>query len=135
MSPAHCKPVQSAEIDELTEAKSKAMSEHTPTPWELFEVNDTIAIKNPRHKSSHNEIVFWTGFDASHYPKQARANAAFIVRAVNSHDALIERAENALECLRNAHDQLIEYPELESLRITINVQCRAISAALAQVKP
>lgn len=65
------------------------MSKHTPTPWALFSSNGTIAIKNPRSQKSYNEIVFWTGFDASHYPEQAEANAAFIVKAVNSHDTMM----------------------------------------------
>lgn len=69
------------------------MSKHTPTPWELFDCNGVVAIRNPRARSSKSEIVFWSGFDASHYPKKARANAAFIVQAVNNHDFLIKVLE------------------------------------------
>lgn len=65
------------------------MTQHTPAPWELFNKNGTIAIKNPRSRKSHNEIVFWTGFDASHYPEKALANATHIVRCVNIHSALV----------------------------------------------
>lgn len=65
------------------------MGAHTSTPWELFDRCDTLSIRNPRAHSSKSEIVFWTGFDSTHYPKQARANAAFIVKAVNNHDALV----------------------------------------------
>jgi hypothetical protein len=73
------------------------MSEHTPTPWKLFHSNGTIAIKNPRSRSSHNEIVFWTGFDASHYPDLALANARFIVNAVNAHDALLAALQKIVD--------------------------------------
>lgn len=66
------------------------MSKHTSTPWELFDRNGIVAVRNPRTRSKKSEIVFWTGFDSSHFPKQAKANAAFIVKAVNSHDALVK---------------------------------------------
>ena len=69
------------------------MAEHTPTPWELFDDSGVTAIINPRACSSKREIVFWTGFDASHYPKQAKANAAFIVKAVNNHDQMVKALE------------------------------------------
>lgn len=65
------------------------MTIHTPTPWSLFRENSLLAIVNPRARSSKREIVFWTGFDSSHYPKQAKANADLIVKAVNSHEALV----------------------------------------------
>jgi hypothetical protein len=71
------------------------MTSHTPTPWELFDCNGIIAIRNPRARSSKSEIIFWSGFDASHYPRQAAANAAFIVKAVNNHEALVKALERA----------------------------------------
>lgn len=77
------------------------MSEHTPTPWAVFGDDDTVAIVNPRGRAPKNEIVFWSGFDASHYPKQVKANAALIVEAVNNHEAL--KAEN--ERLRSELEQ------------------------------
>jgi len=73
------------------------MTEHTPTPWELFDCNGVVAIRNPRARSSKSEIVFWSGFDASHYPKQASANAAFIVEAVNNHETLKARVKELEE--------------------------------------
>jgi DNA-binding NarL/FixJ family response regulator len=70
------------------------MEKPTRTPWALFHSNGVIAIRNPRSRSSHNEIVFWSGFDASHYPKQALANATLIVKAVNSHDDLLKALQD-----------------------------------------
>jgi len=78
------------------------VSEHTPTPWAVFGDDDTVAIVNPRGRAPKNEIVFWSGFDASHYPKQVKANAALIVEAVNNHEAL--KAEN--ERLRSELEQV-----------------------------
>lgn len=65
---------------------------HTPTPWRLFDENGVLAIKSSE-RQSHNEVIFWTGFDGSHYPKANRANAALIVRAVNSHAELVKALE------------------------------------------
>lgn len=105
------------------------MSEHTPTPWSLFDLNGVLAIKNPRSDASHNEIVFWTGFDASHYPKQARANAAFIVTAVNNHDALV----NALRNARNYIDAVIINTPDKKKRRNFSECLRIIEAALEPV--
>jgi hypothetical protein len=79
------------------------MVRHTPTPWKLFDEGDTTAILATTKRPPKNEVVHWSGFDASHFSgKAAKANAAFIVRAVNSHDALIK----ALEQLEEANDKL-----------------------------
>jgi hypothetical protein len=77
------------------------MSEHTPTPWELIEatehhgayvvngwgrtVCDLYAMSNPMAASVRNGgTSFPVPFD------DMAANAAFIVKAVNSHEALLE---------------------------------------------
>lgn len=80
-------------------------SGHTPLPWKLFNRNGVIAIKSAE-KQSHNEIVFWTGFDASHYPEAAAANAALIVTAVNSHAALLAERDALRSALRTAFNYL-----------------------------
>jgi hypothetical protein len=80
-----------------------AVVEHTRTPWALYHSNGTIAIKNPRSHRSKNEIVFWTGFDSSHYQKEALANAAFIVEAVNNY----EKMREALTEIRRQCDENI----------------------------
>jgi len=65
---------------------------HTPTPWR------TVVLKDKRHRMT--VIMAGGSFDkavqvgccyANHVShEEAAANAAFIVRAVNSHDALVE---------------------------------------------
>jgi hypothetical protein len=86
------------------------MSEHTPTPWEVQEYgecDDGVGIIGLRtndgvpYSSPTNGLVAWatlhpTEMDAND-PTRAQANAAFIVKAVNSHDALVK----ALKSLTN----------------------------------
>ena len=107
------------------------MAEHTETPW--FADPDLRAgmewnIHIVEHNNPNNRICFMTSSGPS------APNAAFIVKACNAHDALVKALEEALACLRHTHDRLIEGPEFETLRITIDAECRAIRTTLAQVK-
>ena len=61
---------------------------HTPVLWELFHKSGVISIYKGK-----KEVIKWTGFDASDYPKDALGNAKFIVQAANSHEALLEACE------------------------------------------
>ena len=66
---------------------------HKPTPWKILNTNHTIVSKNNECIAEYNNRRW------SH--DQCQANAAFIVRAVNSHDALVE----ALEKSRIQHNE------------------------------
>jgi hypothetical protein len=76
---------------------------HTPTPWHVFDdkaecpgieaENVTIVVFGD--KLTITEDCGVQGETA----EEARANAAFIVRAVNSHDALVEALEAAQAAL------------------------------------
>lgn len=75
------------------------MSEHTPTPWYFFELD--------RRPDGCGYIRVETdNFEISHHGDMGRsreenlANAAFIVKACNSHDALVKALEDIreLEC-------------------------------------
>ena len=84
------------------------MKQHTRTPWKVYE--DELRPKFPVpcleiQDSRGRPIVPWIGFDACDLPKgQIRANAAFIVLAVNSHDALLLAAQHMVEALRDLRD-------------------------------
>lgn len=59
---------------------------YTPGPWRLFNKNRTVAVMagdGPR-----NEVVSWTGFDASDFPKQVVANARLIAAAPELYETL-----------------------------------------------
>jgi hypothetical protein len=40
--------------------------------------------------------------------------------------------QSAIACLRHTHDRLIDYPEFETLRLTINAEIRALLKAGAR---
>jgi mevalonate kinase len=75
------------------------MSEHTPTPWKVFggliTDSDHRAVAALYNKDDQGEAV------RSHATNEA--NAEFIVRAVNSHDALVDTLRLVTE-LKDAAD-------------------------------
>jgi len=68
----------------------KTKTQHTPTPWK-------VGFKNPQTIESETgkDIAACGAYRLS--LKEAEANADFIVRAVNSHEALLEAAKQALK--------------------------------------
>lgn len=54
-------------------------TKHTRGPWRVFNKNGVLAIKSG--KGSKNEVVHWSGFDASHFQRQRLANARAIAAA------------------------------------------------------
>jgi hypothetical protein len=73
----------------------KTETQHTPTPWH----NESVVIPAQGGwiwTAPHGEIIATT-FTHNIGEEVAAANAAFIVRAVNSHDTLIEAVSFALK--------------------------------------
>lgn len=99
------------------------MGEHTPTPWRI-EVVESSSSGDPVEL-----IVCGTDWEIAQIElgeedNLCRANAAFIVKACNSHDALVKALEAIRDCAKNTRD----WQELE--------QCRTIAReALAKVRP
>jgi len=60
--------------------KTKQIANHTPTPWKATEIDGGIQIQKDHLKDV-------TGIFRG---EEGRANAFFIVRAVNAHEALLE---------------------------------------------
>ena len=69
---------------------------YTPGPWSLFNKNRTVAVT--AGDGPHNEVVHWSGFDSSHYPKQVVANARLIAAAPELYEAAL-----SLEVAEIAH--------------------------------
>lgn len=67
-------------------------TQHTPTPW-----NDTHTQRTDGQPSKGREILADGRLVAVLYGDHAESDAEFIVRAVNSHDALV----TALEALQD----------------------------------
>ncbi len=83
---------------------SKSDEMHTPTPWkckQMFQGSHTPKRADILGPPGHREVaaVYWHVVDSD--LKTARANAAFIVRAVNSHASLVA----ACMALRSAYDK------------------------------
>lgn len=84
------KPIrESARLD--LEGKSMETN-HTPTPWNV----GMNAYKGQIHVRAGKEILFTNTWK---YEELTRANAAFIVRAVNSHEELLSWAKRYQESL------------------------------------
>lgn len=64
------------------------MAEHTPTPWKIGDRKPYVEIWGPMRMNHHPILA-----SMEHEPREE--NAAFIVKAVNSHGALV-RALQAL---------------------------------------
>ncbi len=107
------------------------MSAHTPTPWRLepqpdLETHGGIEI-NGRHLGPVARCLFTKHNDkcrcgAPHKAEVAEANAEFIVRAVNHHDALIT-ALKEIAYGRKGDPEIHEpwdvaYHRLESIALT-----------------
>lgn len=60
---------------------------HTAGRLKVYVCNGVIALKSADVSGSKNEVVHWTGFDASHFPEHAEGNARYLVAAWNAaHD-------------------------------------------------
>lgn len=78
---------------------------HTPTPWRSI----NGAIFDTAYSSNHIRKALAICGDINAADKEsenekAKANAEFIVRAVNSHEALLLAAKDALEVVANWYD-------------------------------
>ena len=94
-------------------------TEHTPTPWAANEWATGWTVSAP---DSHYSVCHLAGCN------NAAENAAFIVRAVNTHDELVARLEQAL--------QYIEHPDVRSIpfALSVDVIARHTREALAKAK-
>lgn len=79
------------------------MSEHTPTPWKLdIETRETWSEGKVQSITIDTEDKLIATYETNfvEYPEAAEenaANAAFIVKAVNSHDVMVKVLEDIAE--------------------------------------
>ncbi len=74
-------------------------TQHTPTPWGILQVCDEVYIQ-----PKGNEVLgghYHTQDILKMTAKRDYANAAFIVRACNSHDELVAAAQKALDFIQS----------------------------------
>jgi hypothetical protein len=102
------------------------MSEHTPTPWVSKQRDSEIVIYGP--EKIQVVTTSWHTSIRGSYPlkRESLANAAFIVKAVNSHDALRAALAQFVAACDTASPT--------SMMTEIGRACAVARAALASIK-
>ena len=99
------------------------MMTHTPTPWTVEPGDSILKILSGGHRIADvGDAPYWQRFTAEH-----EANAAFIVRACNAHDALVA----ALDEMLTSHSMENVGVKASMCRLNAKKQARA---ALARAK-
>lgn len=89
------KPMTKKECLKAIKDQSPAAT-HTPTPWSSNKQGSTIHIKSP--SSGYTVALIESCTDLVY--SQDEINAAFIVKAVNCHEELLEKLKNAIETMK-----------------------------------
>ena len=72
------------------------MTQHTPTPWQLAENDNTIVISQQLDSDGNAYAIADVLVGNGHKSDGTKeANAAFIVKACNAHEALVDAAKFA----------------------------------------
>jgi len=109
--------------------QTKERARHTPTPWEVDNNNGAHGTCTIRHFRTSADGSFKAPFgeaiaDLMGSSPEREANADFIVRAVNSHEAMVEALKTLVDIVAEIH------PEADSLGGLD--QARAALAATAE---
>ena len=99
-------------------------AQHTPTPWMMTETQDQAggAQVSSRPDGFGNIATCWLS--------NADANAAFIVRAANSHEALVDAIDvDTLEAIAEEIDSFQHSARADGLRRIAGRQRAALAAA------
>lgn len=116
--------LRASSLNQSGRQEANVLSGHTPTPWRV----------DPRRSlrvfAGDDDTVASVGCQAS-LSDQWHANAAFIVRAVNSHDALVGLVEEA------AALQALNYGDATALHLAMIVWTNKARSTLtaARVQP
>lgn len=98
------KPIrESAHLDwEGNHMKPKTETKYTPTPWQMEKIGYgyTISTVDDREDMHKSICTTYLGNDRHKDSFEDEANAEFIVRAVNSHEALLNLLKRSLERMR-----------------------------------
>jgi hypothetical protein len=101
-------------------------SKHSPLPWTYcHNGGGTWPIIGERDRATVAVVTpQMAGDDAEH-----EANAAFIVRACNAHDALVEACEKALFAVQDGADAALHEYGVNAWNDTLNKLREALKAA------
>lgn len=111
-------------------------TEHTPTPWKYEYVDRNRAVISAPKGANHVYCLFGEFVGPPDFEKQtqlvtctishqeAEANAAFIVRAVNSHAALVEALEAAqdeLSAIVDGNPNMVDDSTLDKISAALEL--------------
>jgi len=99
------------------------MTEHTKTPWRV--IGGTCIFSSGDEKRLLAYTEEGKAFDISKF-YEARANAAFIVRACNFHDEIIASAESLIYEMNGPDGELPTLAEREAMKRLQQVINRAL---------
>lgn len=112
---------------ETTEASPK----HTPTPWAT---DGRMIVQDAEgRKFFSGQPYIADCLVSAHYREDGStgANARFIVRAVNSHEALLAALKDAAEVLRTAHQYFPKSIKNRDTFHLLNVEANSVNKAIA----
>jgi len=102
-------------------ASSGDAGAHTELPWDFVREGREGNDGDPAHYQIHAPHAAYTGrtyrvadtlnCDSSFTLDEQRANAAFIVKAANHHEGLVEALRNLLGAVECYRDEAVEYQE------------------------
>jgi len=78
---------------------------HTPTPWKAVTVNGEPNQSMILDGEGFNHWVAHIQHNGEYMPEKQKANADFIVKAVNSHEDLIWALKTAIEIICDGYDE------------------------------
>ncbi len=127
------------------EPLGQAMAEHTPTPWNVSKHHGYGELNGVQIRDATGYAIAVSIGDVEEL--DSRANAEFIVRACNSHDALVKENANLKKALILALSQMdtwrltnkayfdaVNYNWINSPK-TVDAIQTAVTAALATAEP
>ena len=102
--------------------------QHTETPWRVFDVFTDVEIVTDRPTANETEsIVQFKG------QRNARANAAFVVRACNAHRDLLDALEEQTEAAQAVIDNWAN-GDLAAAVCSLDSSIESARAAIAKAR-
>lgn len=105
-------------------SKSEVAAPHDATPW-------TVQAKNSCYRVTPSDNEFYTIAKVSGFNFQmAKANAQFIVKAVNCHEDLLEACKMALDAMKE--QQMANAKRGEPVLVSVGMAMQACDKAISQ---
>lgn len=96
------------------------MDKHSPTPWKIEQIDESKGIVGVDGKVVSESLNGWMG------EKQNKANAAFIVKCVNSHERMREFIEIIGRGYERERSTGMDTPPIQMTRDAMRLKALAI---------